>query len=163
MAEPVACLAVANLTNPLSLQEAAKERSMRWVFTGALAAVFTLAVVDMARACGCCGCCAGRQGGGCPNCPGGGAGGSCPNCPGQAASYEPSRYWSSAYGCYLYYDPATRLSYYWSEPHHSYFPVRSDAPDVPASPATATAPRSSPSSGYATRYYNPGPVQGMNR
>lgn len=118
---------------------------MKWFLSVFTAAVFGLMTYQAAAACGCCGCCAGggNNNKSCPNCPqqAAGAGNSCPNCPQQAASSVANRYWSSAYGCYLFYDPATRASYFWSEPHRAYFPVRDQSqPGLGTAPVNAVAP-----------------------
>src|ERR1700693_2517405 len=140
-----ALLPVATLTKPFSLQEAAEEFPMRWFLTGVTALVFALVGGGVVQACG-CGCCASGckscASGNCanPNCPN--ATGSCPNCPQHAASYGASRYWNTSYGCYLYYDPSTRLSYYWSEPHHSYYPVQDSFPDAMVPPGVEAPPLS---------------------
>jgi hypothetical protein len=126
---------------------------MRWFLTGVTAAVLALVGSGAAQACGCC--CRGGGGASCPSCPQPAAGGSCPSCPQQAASYGAYRYWSSAYGCYLYYDPATRRSYYWSETRRSYYPVQDQPSGVPVPPGVRATPRVSASSSHATRYYNP--------
>ncbi len=140
---------------------------MRWFFVGVMAALLGLAVGGAAQACGCC--CQGKCGGGaCPSCPGPGpaGGGACPNCPRSAASFTPSRYWDSAYRCYLYYDEGTRSSYYWSEAHRAYYPVASPSPGGTAAPAAGRptgdlAPGrgsvGSPGSPalYRTQYHNP--------
>lgn len=122
---------------------------MRSFFPGVVAVLLGLLGSHAVQACGCCGCC---RSGGTAAAP---AGNSCPNCPQHAASNGPVRYWSSAYGCYLYYDSASRISYYWSEPHRSYYPVR----DNPPANAAASAVRDAPPSGglvtYTTQYYSP--------
>lgn len=130
---------------------------MRWFLPGVIATILALAACDMAQACGCCGptcpcpSCPCSGGDACPNCPGGK---SCPNCPGRTATVGDSRYWSSAYGCYLYYDPATRLSYYWSEADRSYVPVQTQLSAAPIRAAGTAAP-ASPSSISTTQYYSP--------
>ncbi len=88
-------------------------------------------------------CCGSQMGGcsNCANCPG------CPGCPGQNAALRASRYWSASHGCYLYYDPATRASYYWSEPQRGFLPV----------PTQHLAPMAAPTPGNAARYYTPDP------
>lgn len=127
---------------------------MRWFLTALMATVLVLAGSGLAQACGCCGCCRGGAGTACPNCPGGG--GACPNCPGHAAALAPYRYWNSGYGCYLYYHPATRQSYYWSEPHRAYYAVVDQASGNLAPAAGADTPPSSPASTtYATQYFSP--------
>ncbi len=100
---------------------------MRWYLTGVIAAVLALAVSETAGACGCgcgAGCCAG------PVAPGGDR---LPGCAACAAGNGPAagqpstsglyRYWDGASGGYLFYHPATRASYYWSEPQRRYLPV----------------------------------------
>lgn len=127
---------------------------MRWFFVAVMAALLGLAFGGVAQACGCCGKCSGGAaascpGGNCPNCPSPAGGGACPNCPRSTASFAPSRYWDSAYGCYLFYDKGTRASYYWSEAHRAYYPVSNAA-----RPGRAVA-ASPPPSAYGTRYYSP--------
>ena len=125
---------------------------MRWIFTGMVATVLALAGNSVVQACGCCGCC---RGGGASACPNGPSGGTCPNCPRHAAAYEPYRYWSSAYGCHLYYDPATRVSYYWSEPQGGYLPIQANPTANPLQPGMSEAPAPSSPSNHATQYYIP--------
>lgn len=95
---------------------------MKWILSGVCAVLLVLVASEAAQACG--GCCC---------CPGGGPASSpknCPSCPKETASSTAYRYWDSNYNAYLYYNPATRASYYWSEPHRAFYPVR------PQSPAT---------------------------
>jgi hypothetical protein len=140
---------------------------MRWFFAGVIASVLALISGGVAKACGCCGCCQG--GGGCPNCPcrpngpgeptcphcpGGSNRLDCPNCARQFASAAPSPYWSGAYGCYLYYDPASRCSYYWSETNRSYFPVQDDSGGAAVTPGGEAISRSGPTI-TTTLYYSP--------
>lgn len=137
---------------------------MRWFLPVLTAALFVLVGSGEARSCGCCGCCQSSGGAaGCPNCPqriaagpaqGGGAP-ACPNCPAHAASYGGYHYWSSAYGCYLYFDSATRVSYYWSETHRSYYPVQGSPPGSQLPASVGAAPRLSTFSARSTLYYDP--------
>jgi hypothetical protein len=128
---------------------------MRWFLAGAVVAIFAVLAGQLPQASGGCGCCGSKTGDDACPCAGGncpcGPDGTCPCCPGRVAALEANRYWSSAHGCNLYYDPATRVSYYWSESPRGFFPVQ----------PSAAAPVSSPSSTYSTRYYTPDvPAQG---
>lgn len=88
---------------------------MRWVLTGVVAGWIGLANIGSAQACG------------------GYCGGVGPGVP--PAAY---RYWSSAYGCYLYYDPAACCSYALPAAN-GFSPVPDRPPNMPAMPGKAPA------------------------
>lgn len=97
------------------------------------------------------------------------AAGSCTGCPstlaatysaptGRNAVLEANRFWSNAHGCNLYVDPASRVTYFWSETPRGYFPLTPYAAIATSEgPPASTMP---PQGGYSTQYYMPnGPVQ----
>jgi hypothetical protein len=139
---------------------------MRWFLASMIAAVLAFVGSSAAQAGCCCGCGQGSAccpncpcGATCPNCPASPNPATCPNCAQQTASAAPSPYWSSAYGCYLYYDPATRRSYYWSEANASYYPVQDVPGSAAGTPSRETTSRSAITTS-TTLYYSPGSGNG---